>query len=187
AGKVAGQAGVSSRRTPMRTRPATISLALLALVAAGCGGGGGSGASSSGGGGMKSSGSVAVRSSDLGNILVDGSGRTVYLFEKDRGTRSECSGACAKAWPPVTVSGRPTGGGGASAKLLGTTKRSDGAVQVTYAGHPVYRFSGDSRPGDVKGQGSKAFGAEWYVLDATGRKVEKKSKPSSGGGYGYGY
>ena len=165
----------------MRSRPVTSSLALLALVAAGCGGGGGSGGASTSG--TMSSGSVTVRSSDLGKILADGSGRTVYLFEKDRGTRSACSGACAKTWPPLTVKGRPTGGAGASAKLLGTTKRSDGTVQVTYAGHPVYRFAGDTRAGDTKGQGSKAFGAEWYVLDASGKKVEK-SKTSSGG-YGY--
>ncbi|HEY3020203.1 MAG TPA: hypothetical protein VGJ32_08425 [Solirubrobacteraceae bacterium] len=165
----------------MRTRLVMISLALLALVAAGCGGGGGSGGAGSSG--THSSGSVTVRSSDLGKILVDGSGRTVYLFEKDRGARSECSGACAKAWPPLTVKGRPTGGGGASAGLLGTTRRSDGSLQVTYAGHPVYRFAGDSKPGDTKGQGSKAFGAEWYVLDARGKKVEKGEDESSSGGY----
>src|SRR5207244_1859208 len=100
------QAGVSSPERLMRSRPVTSSLALLALVAAGCGGGGGSGGASTSTSGTMSSGSVTVRSSDLGKILADGSGRTVYLFEKDRGRHSACSGACAKTWPPLTVKGR---------------------------------------------------------------------------------
>jgi predicted lipoprotein with Yx(FWY)xxD motif len=150
------------------------SLALLALVAFGCGGGGS--------GGSESSGTVAVRDSGLGKILVDGSGRTLYEFERDH-SRSTCESACAKAWPPLIAHGRVSAGGGASMGLLGTVKRPDGTREVTYAGHPLYRFSGDKSTGDVNGQGSDAFGAEWYVLGASGRKVE--GKPSSGGGYGY--
>src|SRR5438093_9657408 len=110
----------------VRSRLITSSLALFALAAAGCGGGGDSGGGSSG---THSSGSVAVRDSSLGKILVDGSGRTIYLFEKDSGGRSACSGACAKAWPPLTVTGRPTAGDGASAKLLGTVRRADGTME----------------------------------------------------------
>jgi predicted lipoprotein with Yx(FWY)xxD motif len=158
---------------------------VVALALAGCGGGGGGGATS-GTTGTHSSGTVAVRSSDLGKILVDGSGRTVYLFEKDKGSRSACSGACAASWPPVTVSGTPKPGPGISAKLLGTTRRSDGTMEVTYAGHPLYRYSGDAKAGDTNGEGSTAFGAAWYTLDGAGKKVEGGGMSSSGGG-GYGY
>src|SRR4051794_17138710 len=133
-----------------------------------------------------SSGTVAVRDSSLGKILVDSSGRTVYLFEKDKGSRSACSGACASAWPPVTVTGTPQAGDAVSARLLSTTKRSDGTMEVTYAGHPLYRFSGDQAAGDVNGEGSKAFGAEWYALDAKGAKVEDEGS-SGGGGSSNGY
>src|SRR3954469_4694699 len=158
----------------MPRRLVTTSLTLLALVAAGCGGGG------SGGGGDGGGGTVAVKDTSLGKILVDSSGRTVYLFEKDKGSTSECSGACAGAWPPLTVSGTPKAGDGISAKLLGTTKRADGTMEVTYAGHPLYRFSGDQSAGDTNGEGSKAFGAEWYALDAKGAKVEDESSGGDG-------
>jgi predicted lipoprotein with Yx(FWY)xxD motif len=117
---------------------------------------------------------VAVRTSKLGNILVDGSGRTLYLFEKDKGTTSSCYGACASAWPPYTTTGAPQAGSGASAALLGTTTRTDGKTEVTYHGHPLYYYAADSKPGDTNGQGVKAFGAEWYVLSAAGDKVEKE-------------
>jgi predicted lipoprotein with Yx(FWY)xxD motif len=160
------------------TRLVTTSLALLALVAAGCG--------SSGGGGSTSSGTVAVRSTGLGKVLVDSSGRTLYLFEKDRNGRSACSGSCAGNWPPVTVTGKPTAGAGVMASLLGTTRRSDGTEEVTYAGHPLYRYAGDAKAGDTNGEGLNIFGAEWYVLDGTGKKVEKESGSSAPAGYGYG-
>jgi predicted lipoprotein with Yx(FWY)xxD motif len=123
---------------------------------------------------------VKVRSTSLGKIIVDGSGRTLYLFEKDKGTKSNCSGACAKAWPPLLTKGKPKAGTGARASKLGTTKRSDGTTQVTYGGHPVYRFIVDkNKPGSVKGQGSNAFGAEWYVVAPSGKKIEKSSSSSS--------
>jgi predicted lipoprotein with Yx(FWY)xxD motif len=123
--------------------------------------------------------------SGLGKILVDSTGRSVYLFEKDTGPRSTCSGACAAEWPPVTTTGKPTAGDGLTASMLGTTKRSDGTMQVTYNGHPLYRFSADNKPGDATGQNVDAFGAEWYVLSPAGHKVEGKAKNSGGGGYAY--
>jgi predicted lipoprotein with Yx(FWY)xxD motif len=104
-------------------------------------------------------------------VLVDGSGRTLYLFEKDKGPRSMCAGACASAWPPVTTTGAPTAGAGVAAAKLGTTKRS-GGEQVLYAGHPLYTYVGDGSPGQTTGQDLDQFGAKWYVLGATG-KVEK--------------
>ncbi len=117
---------------------------------------------------------VAIKSSGLGRILVDAKGRTLYLFEKDKGTTSSCYGACAGGWPPYTTTGAPQAGSGVSAPLLGTTARTDGKTEVTYHGHPLYYFVGDSKPGDTNGEGVNAFGAEWYVLSAAGNKVEKE-------------
>jgi predicted lipoprotein with Yx(FWY)xxD motif len=124
---------------------------------------------------------VVVEKTNLGSILADGKDRTLYLFLRDSGTTSACNDACAAAWPPLIASGTPTAGGGAQASLVGTTKRSDGTSQVTYNGHPVYRYSGDQNPGDTAGQGLDAFGATWYVLSPAGDQVTS----SSGGGHGY--
>jgi predicted lipoprotein with Yx(FWY)xxD motif len=110
---------------------------------------------------------ISVRASSLGQILVDGSGKSLYLFEADSGTKSTCSNACAQAWPPLTTSGAPKAAGAAS------LSRSDGTTQVTYSGHPLYYFSGDAKAGDTNGEGSTAFGAGWDVLSPTGTKVEK--------------
>jgi predicted lipoprotein with Yx(FWY)xxD motif len=107
-----------------------------------------------------------------GMFLVDGKGRSLYLFEADKSTTSTCSGACAGVWPPVTASGMPMAGSGVSQSLLGTTKRADGTEQVTYNGHPLYYFAADTGAGMTKGQGSKAFGAGWYVLNAKGSKID---------------
>jgi predicted lipoprotein with Yx(FWY)xxD motif len=107
-----------------------------------------------------------------GQALVDGRGRALYLWEADTSGTSTCTGPCAAAWPPVTVSGMPQAGGGVSPSLLGTAKRAGGAEQVTYNGHPLYYFAGDTGPGMAKGQGSKDFGADWYVLSAKGSKID---------------
>ena len=117
---------------------------------------------------------IKTRHTSLGTILVDSKGRTIYLFEKDKTKRSTCSGACATNWPPVTTSGAPKAAGGVAARKLGTTKRSDGSTQVTYNGHPLYLFVADqNKPGSTKGEGIKAFGAEWYVMGTNGKKIEK--------------
>jgi len=107
-----------------------------------------------------------------GKILADGQGRALYLFTADKSSTSTCTGACASAWPPVTASAMPMAGGGVSQSLLGTTKRADGTEQVTYNGHPLYYFAADTGAGMVKGQGSKEFGAGWYVLNAKGSKID---------------
>jgi predicted lipoprotein with Yx(FWY)xxD motif len=123
---------------------------------------------------------VKTRSTSLGTILVDSKGRTLYLFEKDTKNKSKCSGQCAVNWPPALVSGKPTAGGKAVASRLGTTKRSDGKTQVTYAGHPLYRFIVDkNKPGSTKGEGIDAFGAEWYVVGPNGKKIEHEKGGSS--------
>jgi len=117
-------------------------------------------------------GTVAVAKSKLGRILVDGRGRSLYLFARDRSRRSMCFTACATYWPPLLTSGKPKAGGKTKASLLGTTKRKDGKKQVTYKGHPLYYFAADAKAGDTKGQDVDAFGAEWYVLDPNGKKIE---------------
>jgi predicted lipoprotein with Yx(FWY)xxD motif len=123
------------------------------------------------GGGAASGASIALTKSDLGKILVDGTGRTLYLFEADKGGKSACSGACATSWPPLLTKGKPVAGGGVAAGKLGTTKRQDGQSQVTYNGHPLYGYAGDTSPGQTAGEGIDDFGAEWYVLARSGEKV----------------
>jgi predicted lipoprotein with Yx(FWY)xxD motif len=120
---------------------------------------------------------VKLRMTRLGRILVDSHGRTLYMFLKDTRGRSRCSGACASNWPPLTTAGRPRAGSGVSARLLGTTRRRGGARQVTYAGHPLYRFIGDSRSGQTLGQGQNAFGARWYALTSSGGRAHVAPKP----------
>jgi predicted lipoprotein with Yx(FWY)xxD motif len=116
---------------------------------------------------------VNLKSTKLGKILVDNKGRTLYLFEKDTKNKSNCSGACAVAWPPLVTTGSAKAGSGVNQKLLGTTKRSKG-TQVTYNGHPLYRFTGDhNTAGQTNGEGLNAFGAHWYVLNASGNKIDK--------------
>ena len=129
----------------------------------------GSSAAASGG----AAATVKAGSSSLGVILTDGTGRAVYLFEKDTGAASTCYGACAGLWPPVLTAGSPVTGGGVTASLLGTAKRTDGTIQVTYAGHLLYYFAGDQKPGDITGEGSQTFGAGWDLVAPSGKKVEK--------------
>ena len=131
---------------------------------------------------------VGLANSDLGQILVDSQGRTLYLFEKDKGTTSSCTGGCAAAWPPLRAS-QPTAAGGPDAALLGTTMRSDGGPQVTYNGHPLYLYFLDQKPGDTNGQGVNAFGASWFAITPAGTKVSgpasRGAETRSGNGDGY--
>ena len=128
---------------------------------------------------------VGVANTGLGNILVNSAGRTLYMFGKDTGTQSTCTGACAQNWPPLLATGTPTVGSGATASMLGTTTRSDGGRQVTYNGHPLYLFVGDKKPGDTNGQGLTAFGGSWFALSAAGNQVSGQASNSGGGGLGY--
>ena len=107
----------------------------------------------------------------LGKILVDGSGRTLYLFEKDKGTTSSCYGDCAVYWPPVLTEGAAIAGAGINASLLGTTRRTDGTTEVTYGGHPLYYVVTDHNPGDTTGQGVNNFGAPWDVVGPDGQQI----------------
>jgi predicted lipoprotein with Yx(FWY)xxD motif len=116
---------------------------------------------------------IATASHGLGTMLVDAQGRTLYLWKADKGHQSTCTGACATAWPPVTTKGKPKAHGAAKASLLSTTKRSDGTTQVTYAGHPLYRFQGDAKAGQHNGQASEAFGADWLVVAPNGKAITR--------------
>ena len=114
---------------------------------------------------------VAVAKSRLGRILVDSKGITLYDFVKDKGGISSCYGACAALWPPLTTKGKPHAGPGVRASLLGTTKRKDGKLEVTYNRHPLYYFVTDRKPGQTTGQGVNQFGGPWWVISAAGEEI----------------
>ena len=192
------------RRSGRLRRPlvALVALAAVGVLAAGCGSNGsgsGGNSSGSGGGGIYGGGAptstsggqsgvatVSAASTSLGMILVDGSGRTLYLFEKDQPNQSACAGACAAAWPVDQTSGTPKAGSGVTASMLGTIKRSDNTTQVTYNKHPLYYFQGDSGAGQHNGQGVDAFGAKWFAVTPAGGAVSggATATPANGGGYG---
>ncbi len=153
----------------------------VALIAAGCGSSASGSAYSAGAYGSAAVASarsataatrVGVASSRLGRIIVDGKGRTLYLFEKDKRGRSACYGQCATYWPPLITHGKPVARPGVKRSLLGTTRRANGSQQVTYAGHPLYRFALDAKPGQTNGEGLNDFGAGWDVLSPAGKKIE---------------
>jgi len=177
-------------------------LAVAALIIAGCGGGGGDSTNSGGSSGGKSAGDnqdaasktsryggggkststgetsggdgivSAAKVGDLGTILVDSQGLTLYDFHKDKGGESTCYDACAAAWPPLLTEGNPQAQGPAERSMLGTTKRKDGTLQVTYNGWPLYTYAGDQAPGEANGNDIDQFGAEWYALQPNGEEPE---------------
>jgi predicted lipoprotein with Yx(FWY)xxD motif len=183
-------AHIATRRgLPLLAFPA----AGVAMLAAACGSAGttgsvygGSGSSTGSAGAGASSGgnpyrpaaqpaagalSVKVGMSGLGSFLTDGQGRTLYLFTRDSGGASSCSGGCTSVWPPVTSSTAVQVGTGASASLLGTTSRGGGQMQVTYNGHPLYYYVGDINPGDTNGEQLNQFGGLWYAVSPGGMQV----------------
>jgi predicted lipoprotein with Yx(FWY)xxD motif len=168
--------------TPTRSLTRLASAAAVALTAVGlaaCGGGYGTSDSPAS---TERGATIGAADTGLGTVLVDSNSRTLYVFEKDEGTTSVCNGRCATEWPPVLANGKPTVGGGASASLVATTRRSDETAQVTYNDHPVYRYYGDENAGDTNGQGLTTFGGAWYALSTAGDQV---SGTGSSGGYGY--
>jgi predicted lipoprotein with Yx(FWY)xxD motif len=160
-----GSGGGSTSAAPATTAGGT--------NASGGGGGYGSGGYGSGGGANTSSSSSAITlktaMSPLGTILVDQDGKTVYLFEADSMNKSNCSGSCLSLWPPVMANGKASAGSGVSAGMIGT---ATGSSQVTYAGHPLYWFSGDSKAGDTNGEGLTDFGGAWYAVSPAGKAVK---------------
>jgi len=174
-----------------KTLPVIALLALTAVVAiAGCGSSSNSNSSSSEGGayGSKNAGAGAEKTAatgaesgaavltvasaaKVGPVLVDAEGFTVYDFHKDKGTTSSCYGGCAQVWPPVLTEGAPTAGEGAMSSKLGTTRRKDGTMQATYAGHPLYTYTADKKPGEANGNDFSSFDAQWYALKANGEEA----------------
>ena len=114
---------------------------------------------------------LRVTSSDYGPILTSGGRRALYLFTADKGKASNCSADCATAWPPYIVKRKPSAAPGVKPGLIGTTRRGDGRLQATYAGHPVYFYEGDNEPGEVLCQAVNEFGGYWYVIRSTGKAV----------------
>ncbi len=172
-----------------RTIYALCLIGAIATAIAGCGGSGDSSSASGahsgegGSGGKQVSNPAAIplavvsaqNVGDLGKVLVDSEGRTLYDFHKDRRSRysaksSACYGACAKDWPPLLTGGEPEAGTGASPTKLGTFKRKDGTLQVTYFGHPLYTYVGDKKPGEGNGNDAKAFGGQWHALERGGEE-----------------
>jgi len=179
---------------------APLAVALLAAAACSSGGSSSSGSTSStsaaaaGSGSPASSTVITTKTSSGGSFLTNGAGRAIYLFMADSTGKSTCDGACASAWPPVIATGQPTATGGAQASDLSTITRSDGTKQVTYDGHPLYYFTGDTGPGTDKGQGLDGFGAKWWLVAPTGSSITTAvtiggagatSSPSSSGYGGY--
>jgi predicted lipoprotein with Yx(FWY)xxD motif len=154
---------------------AVLAVGVVALVIAGCGG------SSSSSSPDEEQGTTVVSlgaAEGVGMVLVESKGMTLYDFRKDKGTTSSCYNACAGFWPPLLTKGEPQSSNGTSASQLGTTERKDGTMQVTYAGHPLYTFVEDAKPGEAAGNNIDKFGGEWYALNNEGEE------PTTTGGGG---
>jgi predicted lipoprotein with Yx(FWY)xxD motif len=160
----------------MQTKPSVASaLATIALLAAACGGTTSTATASPSPSPVATGAKIAVATNTkLGQILVDDKGMTLYLFVADTGTGSTCYTTCAAVWPPLVSTGAPQAGAGVDALLLGTTARTDGKVEVTYAGHPLYYFVQDKAAGDAKGQAINGFGGLWWVLSPAGAAITVK-------------
>ena len=166
---------------------APLAVALLAAAACSSSSSGGSSSGStsnstspSAAAGSASSTVITTKTSSGGSFLTNSAGRAIYLFMADSSGKSACSGACAAAWPPVVATGQPTASGGAQSSDLSTITRSDGTKQVTYDGHPLYYFEGDTGPGTDKGQGLDNFGAKWWLVDPAGTSITAAVTVSSG-------
>jgi predicted lipoprotein with Yx(FWY)xxD motif len=167
------------RRSTFLTAAALFSIALAACSNSSTSSPAGGGTTSSSSSSSSSDAGVTVQlasTGGFGSILTDAQGRSLYMFMNDTTSKSTCNEGCAPTWPALTVTGQPTGGDGVDASLLGTTMRDDGTTQVTYAGHPVYIYSGDSAAGDTNGEG---IGGIWFLVSAKGEAVMQSGGSSS--------
>jgi predicted lipoprotein with Yx(FWY)xxD motif len=167
----------------LRRRGAALAAAAaVAALAAACGSGAASPGASHPAASMASSAHPALNVSQtgLGRVIASGSGHTLYLFASDTAMKSTCSGACLHYWPAYTGKLAARAGSGIEAKLVGAIHRPDGTRQVTYAGHPLYTYVGDTRPGQTTGEGLDDFGARWYALAPAGSPVQAAPAPSAG-------
>ena len=163
-----------------RTRKTSLALALLALAAVaafGAAGSFGGTNSPTHSAAAKKKPALALRTTSVGRVLVDSKGRTLYLFGADtKKNQSNCADACAANWPPAKAPSKPTVGRGVSTRKLKVIKRGDGTRQLSYAGHPLYRYVGDQKPGDLNGQGIDAFGGLWHVVAASGKAITRSAQ-----------
>jgi predicted lipoprotein with Yx(FWY)xxD motif len=159
------------------TRTARISLVVVLLACAGF-----AGVLATTSQAAKKKPTLALRNTSLGKVLVDSKGRTLYMFGADTKNKSNCADACADNWPPAKAPSKPTVGAGVSNSKLKVIKRADGSKQLSYAGHPLYRFIADQKPGDVNGQNINAFGGIWNVVSGKGKAVTKSPSASSSTG-----
>ncbi len=167
---------------------AATGLAACAILLAACGStSSGSGSTSSSSSAASGSSSAVLKTATIGGatVLTDSKGFALYWFAPDSATSSKCSGACAQGWPPVI--GNPSAASGVTLSgTLGTVKRSDGSLQASYNGHPLYTFAGDTGPGTASGNGVNAFGGLWHEVTSSGGAAPAASpSSSSSGGYGY--
>ncbi len=123
--------------------------------------------------------SVSTHQTSRGKVLAAGNGHTLYLFTHDSGTTSRCYGSCAKTWVPMLTTGHAAVAkdSGLNAKLAGTTRRTGGQLQVTFNGHPLYTYARDVKPGQINGEGAKAFLGRWYIVSTSGNAIKPKSHP----------
>ena len=163
------------------------SVVAAALLIAGCGSGSGGSSSApaskpqDSGSGRSSSALVnSTTTASLGDFLIGPNGHTLYVFLKDTGPKSTCSGACASDWPPLTTTDKLTTAGGVSTSALKTERRGDGKMQVSFDGHPLYYYAGDLAPGDANGQGLDMFGAKWFALTPAGKPITSVQGPFGG-------
>jgi predicted lipoprotein with Yx(FWY)xxD motif len=163
--------GVTGRRAVTRI---VVVLTLAAVAASGfLAAGSVAGTESTEAGEATASSTVSLRKTLLGQVLVNSRGRTLYLFAKDKSGKSACTASCARFWPPLLSAAKPTAGPGVKLSLLGRTKRSNGSMQVTYGGHPLYTYALDKQAGQTNGQGSNGFGARWWAVSARGTAIVK--------------
>jgi predicted lipoprotein with Yx(FWY)xxD motif len=158
------------------TRYAKVSLAVALLAIAGIAGA--VVALPAGAAKKKAKPALALKNTSLGKVIVDSKGMTLYQFGADTKNVSNCADACAQFWPPAKAPAKPKVAKGLNARKLKVIKRADGNKQLSYAGHPLYRYTGDQKPGDVTGQGINAFGGLWYVNAASGKAVTKSPQRS---------
>jgi predicted lipoprotein with Yx(FWY)xxD motif len=176
---------IASRRTAPTRVGGLAALASVALILAACGGSSSSGSTSAASAAPASSSAsaggttIGVAQASSGMYLTGPSGHAIYLWKADTGDKSTCSGACASEWPPLTVSGSPSAASGVSQSDLGTITRTDGTKQVTYDGHPLYYFAGDSSASATAGEGSNSFGASWWLVAPSGSPVTSSSGGAS--------
>ena len=181
---------MESRVSSRGAKLAGVAVALILTASACASGGHSSSKSSTGAAGASASGTMAAgaattvvaHSGPMGTFLTDSSGKTLYMFASDTASKSTCAAACTGTWPPLATTGTATASGGVDTAKLGTITRSDGTKQVTYAGHPLYYYTGDTKAGDTNGQGSNLFGAKWWLLATSGSPITGSGSSSSSGG-----